>query len=74
MSPVPTGDAETSSVLALTVQFAPGGDRDQDDQDCEDIQDCEDDQDSGGAFTALTVQLAPVGRHQGEPHDKDTLG
>ena len=34
--PVPAGDAETSSVLALTVQFAPGGDRDQDDQDCED--------------------------------------
>ena len=44
VSPVPTGDAETSSVLALTVQFAPGGDRDQDDQDCED------DQDSGGAY------------------------
>ena len=43
VSPVPAGDAETSSVLALTVQFAPGGDRDQDDQDCED------DQDSGGA-------------------------
>ena len=33
VSPVPAGDAETSSVLALTVQFAPGGDRD---QDCED--------------------------------------
>ena len=25
VSPVPAGDAETSSVLALTVQFAPGG-------------------------------------------------
>ena len=33
VSPVPAGDAETSSVLALTVQLAPGGDRD---QDCED--------------------------------------
>ena len=36
VSSIPTGDAETSSVLALTVQLAPGGDRDQDDQDCED--------------------------------------
>ena len=25
VSPVPAGDAETSSVLALTVQLAPGG-------------------------------------------------
>ena len=33
VSSIPTGDAETSSVLALTVQLAPGGDRD---QDCED--------------------------------------
>ena len=38
VSPVPAGDAETSSVLALAVQLAPGG------------------------------------RQQGEPHDKDTLG